>query len=207
MMIKKKGKEVDKSSVSYSSSVSQSKVSDNNESRIVFFTGYFEEEKTEKTIERMIKLEAEDPKKDIILFINSYGGYVDELIAIYDVIKGLNCKVATVCSGKAMSCGCILLMAGTKGHRYITKNSRVLLHEIASLNIGTLSELHNQLQENDRMQNILNNIILENTKITEKELKGVMSKDSYFNADEAVKVGIVDHILESSINMYKKLNI
>ena len=100
--------------------------------RIVYFKGKFTEDATHSVIQKLLEFELKDPLKDIVLYIDSYGGYVDSFLAIHDAIRLCRCDVATVCIGKAMSCGQMLLISGAKGKRFITLNSRVLMHPVSS---------------------------------------------------------------------------
>jgi len=112
--------------------------------RIVYMSGDFDETKAQYMITKLLSFESQDPTKDIIMYIDSYGGYIDSFIAIHDVIKMIRCDVATVCVGKAMSCGQMLLISGAKDKRFITPNSRVLIHELSSGRYGKVHELDNE---------------------------------------------------------------
>ena len=179
---------------------------DNN--RIIFMNGDFTETKAEQIITKLLQYECQDPTKDIIMFIDSYGGYVDSFIAIHDIIKLLHCDVATVCIGKAMSCGQMLLMSGTKGKRFITPHSRVLLHEISSWVSGKVTAMEIDLVENKRIQkDVFEKLILKYTKITRKQLDNMLGNDAYMDANKCIELGVVDHIAATSSQLYKYLNI
>lgn len=181
-------------------------VADNN--RIIFMTGSFEEDKAKSIIERMLTLEAQAPTKDIIMCIDSYGGYVHSLLAIHDIMKNLcRCDISTVCIGKAMSCGQMLLMSGTKGKRFATPNARILVHEVSNMTFGKLTDMEIDINETKELQKILESMLLKYTKLNKEEVKDLMNRDSYLSAKEAVKFGIIDHIIEYPKDLYKKLNI
>lgn len=176
--------------------------------RIIFMNGAFNENKAEQIVTRLLQYECQDPSKDIIMFIDSYGGLVDSFVTIHDVIKLLHCDVATVCVGKAMSCGQMLLMSGTKGKRFITPNSRVLLHEISSWTCGKVTNMEIDIEESRRLQkDVFEKLILKYTKITKKQLDELIGKDAYFDAKRCVELGIVDGIINSPNQLYKNLNI
>jgi len=177
------------------------------ENRIIYMSGEFNEDKAKHIVDKLFTLEARDPNKDILMYIDSYGGWVHSFLAIHDIIKMLRCDVATVSIGKSMSCGQMLLISGTKGKRFITKNSRVLVHEIASLTVGKLSEMENDINETKALKRIIEDMIVKYTKIKAKDLKEIMSKDSYFSAEESLKIGLVDYIIEKPKDLYSRINI
>jgi ATP-dependent Clp protease protease subunit len=175
--------------------------------RTVYFSGDFTEEKSHEIIGKLFELDADNPTKDILMYIDSYGGYIDSLVAIHDVMKYiLRCDVATVCIGKSMSCGQLLLMSGAKGKRFITPNSRVLVHQVSSGTWGKVSDMENDMAEKKRLQKMIEDMIRNDTKITKKQLKKLMSVDSYIVAEDALKYGLVDHIITNPKAFYKKLN-
>lgn len=176
--------------------------------RIIFMNGFFDEDKAKTIMERLLTLEAQDPRKDIIMYIDSYGGHVHSLLAIHDVIKNLcRCDVATVCTGKAMSCGQILLMSGTKGKRFATPNARILVHEVGGGTFGKLSEMEIDINENKELQKILEGLFIKYSKLKKEDLNKLMQRDSYLSAKEAIKYGIIDSVVETPTMLYKKLNI
>jgi len=174
--------------------------------RVVYFHGEFDENAVKSTIMSLLEYELEDHTKDILIFIDSGGGSVDSFIAIHDIIKMMRCDVATLCVGRAMSCGQMLLMSGTKGKRFITPNSRVLMHQINNRVFGSFSEMENDLSETERLQKLIEYLISQYTTVTPRQLKKLMSKDSYMTAKEALEYGIVDHIISSNSELFSKLN-
>ena len=175
--------------------------------RIIYMNGIFDEVKAQGIISKLIEFECLDHKSDIIIFIDSYGGFADSFIAMHDVIKLLRCSVATVCIGKAMSAGQMLLISGTRGKRFITPNSRILVHQTSVFTMGKLSEIDNELEESHKIQKILESMILKYTKITKTQLKELMKKDSYLSAKEALELGIVDYIISDPSVLYSKVKI
>lgn len=176
--------------------------------RIIFMSGCFDESAAKTIMERMLTLEAQAPSKDILMYIDSYGGSVHSLIAIHDVMKNLSrCDIATVCTGKAMSCGQMLLMSGTKGKRFATPNSRILIHEISHITYGKLSDMEIDINEDKEVQKIWEGLIVEYTKIKKSEIRELMKRDSYLSAKEAKDYGIIDHIIEKPSDLYKRITL
>lgn len=177
------------------------------ENRIIYMTGEFNEERAKDIITRLFTLESKDPSKDILMYIDSYGGWVHSFLAIHDVIKLLRCEVATVCIGKSMSCGQMLLISGTKGKRFITPNSRVLMHEISHFTFGKLTDIEIDVNETKALKKIIEDLIVKYTKIKAKDLKEIMQRDTYFSAEDALRLGIVDHIIHKPKDLYSKIKI
>jgi len=170
-------------------------------------SGIFDENQAKDIITKLITLEMKDPNKDILMYIDSYGGYVHSFLAIHDVIKTLRCDVATFAIGKTMSCGQMLLISGTKGKRFITPNARVLMHEISSGTFGKLADMEVDINETKALKIILDNLILKYTKIKKSELQQLMVRDSFFSSQEALKLGIVDHMVNKPQDLYKRINL
>ena len=184
---------------------SQSNFTENN--RIIYCSGHINEEKAEQVILSLLKFESISATKDVLMYIDSYGGVVDSFIAMHDAMKMVRCPVATICIGKAMSCGQMLLISGTKGKRFITPNARVMIHQISSITGGKLNEMETDLQESARLQKLIENLICKYTKLKHNELKTIMNKDTYLTAEQSMKMGIVDHIITSPGSLYDKLKI
>lgn len=177
------------------------------DNRIIYMSGEFNEDKAKEIITKLFTLEAKDPSRDILMYIDSYGGYVHSFLAIHDVIKMIRCNVATIAIGKTMSCGQMLLISGAKGKRFITPNARVLMHEIASGAFGKLSEMEVDINETRALKKIVEDLIVKYTKIKKTDLKQIMTRDSYFSAEEAVKLGIVDHIVHKPNDLYSRITL
>jgi ATP-dependent Clp protease protease subunit len=177
------------------------------ENRIIFLSGAFNEDKAKEVITRIFTLEAKNPTKDIIMYIDSYGGHVHSFMAIHDIIKISRCNVATVCIGKAMSCGQMLLISGTKGKRFSTPNSRILLHEISNGTWGKLSDMEIDINETKSLQKIIEDLIIKYTKINKIKIKELMTRDRYFSATECIEMGIIDHIINTPKDLYSRINI
>ena len=138
--------------------------------------------------------------KPIKLYISTYGGSADEMAALVDIMNVVkkDCPIETIGIGKVMSAGVLILASGTKGDRYIGKNCRVMIHSVIAGNHGSLHNLENELTEIKKMQDIYLQSLADATNMTKKQLKSFMRRKQnvYLNAEEAIKLGIADKILE-----------
>jgi ATP-dependent Clp protease, protease subunit len=175
--------------------------------RRIFITGGINADTTERVVSALCDKEAEDPKKDILLYINSYGGTVVDFLAMHDTIKSLQCKVATICCGNCLSAGAFLLMSGTPGYRYITPHSRALIHQLSSIAMGTLSSMQVDVNEVSRLDKIIRGMLKKYTKLPTNIIDQAYSDDRYFTASEVIKYSLADHILTSNAELYKRLSI
>jgi ATP-dependent Clp protease protease subunit len=173
--------------------------------RTIYFKGSFNENSAYSTVEKLLEFEFENPEKDVVIYIDSHGGSVDSFLAIYDAMQLVNYKIATICIGKAMSCGQMLLMSGTPGLRFITPNARVLIHEITSGSFGKVSDMEVDINESRRLQKVFADLIVKRTSISRSKLKEMLKTDTYFSATEALKAGLVDHVLKSNKELYKRI--
>ena len=147
-------------------------------------------------IAQMLFLEAEDPDKDIFLYINSPGGVVTSGLAIYDTMQFIKCDVSTICIGQAASMGAILLAAGAKDKRYALPNSRIMLHQPLGGFSGQASEIEIHAKEIIRMKEILNEILSKHTGQSIKKIRKDTDRDFFMSAKEALEYGIIDKIFE-----------
>ena len=138
--------------------------------------------------------------KPIKLYISTYGGSADEMAALVDIMNVVkkDCPIETIGIGKVMSAGVLILASGTKGERYIGKHCRVMIHSVIAGNHGSLHNLENELTEIKKMQDIYLQSLADATNMTKKQLKSFMRRKQnvYLNAEEAIKLGIADKILE-----------
>lgn len=176
-------------------------------SRIIYFATEFTDLAAKSVIEKLLSYNAESTMDDIILIIDSQGGSLNSYLAIYDAMtKLIHCDVATVCLGQAMSAGQMLLMSGTKGKRFITENSKVLVHQLSAGTVGKLSEMEKHLSYAQELGKVMKQLILKHTKITKKELDIMMRNDTFLSAQDALNFGIVDHIISKPNDLYSKLS-
>ena len=138
--------------------------------------------------------------KPIKLYVSTYGGSADDMAALVDIMGVVkkDCPIQTIGLGKVMSAGVLILASGTKGERYIGKNCRVMIHSVIAGNHGSLHNLENELSEVKKMQEIYLESLADATNMTKKQLKNFMRRKQnvYLSADEAIKLGIADKILE-----------
>jgi ATP-dependent Clp protease protease subunit len=163
--------------------------------RAIYLMGDIDEAKSEAFVKSILQLQLEDPIKDIVVIIDSYGGYVDSMWSMQDAMSLVSCKIHTLCIGKAMSCGQMMLVGGTKGCRYATPNSRIMMHQISSWTGGTIADIRNHTQELDRLDKQFRNFIQKRTKVTKTQLNKMLEQDFYMDPKEALKYGFIDKII------------
>ena len=145
---------------------------------------------------QLLFLDAEDPEKDIALYINSPGGVITAGLAIYDTMQFVRPNVATYCMGQAASIAALLLAAGTKGKRYSLPNSRVLLHEPAMSGLsGQATDIDIHAREILRMRAAINQLLVKHTGQTLERIEKDVNRDFIMNTDEAKAYGVVDEII------------
>ena len=143
-------------------------------------------------VAQLLFLQAEDPKKDIQLYINSPGGSVTAGLAIYDTIQMLSCDVCTYCIGQCASMGAVLLASGAAGKRYALPNSRIMIHQPWGGAEGTAADIEIHAKEILRLKAMLNGILARHTRQSLKRIEKDTERDFFMGADEAVAYGLVD---------------
>lgn len=166
--------------------------------RIIWLGSEVRDENANEIAAKLLLLAAEDPKKDIFLYINSPGGSITAGMAIYDTMQFVPNDIVTVGIGMAASMGQLLLTAGTKGKRYITPNARVLLHQPHGGFGGTSSDIQTQAALINDMKKRLAEITAAQTGKSVDQVNADGDRDRWFTADEALAYGFVDHIRESA---------
>ena len=166
--------------------------------RIIWLGSEVRDDNSNEIAAKLLLLAAEDPKKDIFLYINSPGGSITAGMAIYDTMQFVPNDIVTVGIGMAASMGQLLLTAGTKGKRYITPNARVLLHQPHGGFGGTSSDIQTQAALILDMKKRLAEITAAQTGKTVEQINADGDRDRWFNAQEALDYGFVDHIRESA---------
>nr|WP_238786522.1 ATP-dependent Clp endopeptidase proteolytic subunit ClpP [Gilliamella sp. ESL0250] len=162
--------------------------------RVIFLTGQVEDNMANLIIAQMLFLEAENPDKDIYLYINSPGGVVTAGMAIYDTMQFIKPDVSTICLGQACSMGSLLLTAGTKGKRYCLPNARVMIHQPLGGFQGQASDIQIHAQEILQVKNRLNTILAMHTGQDISVIEKDTDRDNFMSADKAVEYGLVDAI-------------
>ena len=147
-------------------------------------------------VAQMLYLQAEDPEKDINLYINSPGGVVSSGFAIYDTMQYVSCDIATTCVGMAASMGAVLLTAGTKGKRNILPNARVMIHQPLGGVQGQASDIEIEAQEILRIKKLISNILADHTGKSADKVMEDTDRNKWMSAEEAKEYGLIDNIME-----------
>lgn len=164
--------------------------------RIIFLGEEVNEHTANLVVAQMLFLEAEDPKKDIIFYINSPGGSVYDGLAIYDTMNYVKCDVQTVGIGMQASMGAFLLSSGTKGKRFILPHSTVMIHQPSSGTQGTVTDMEIRLMQSQQLKKLLNSILAKNTGQKLTTIERDVERDFWMDATAAKKYGVVDEIIE-----------
>jgi ATP-dependent Clp protease protease subunit len=163
--------------------------------RIIFLGNEIEDNIANVVMAQMLHLDAEDPEKDIQLYINSPGGAITSALAIYDTMQFIKSPVSSICIGQAASAAAVLLLAGEKGKRFALPNSRVLLHQPSGGVQGTSMDVEIQTREMVRLRKVLNEIIAKHTGQDIKKIEKDTERDFILSAEEAKEYGIVDEVI------------
>lgn len=166
--------------------------------RIVFLGEEVNDNSASLIVAQMLFLEAQDPDKEIRLYINSPGGSISAGLAIYDTMQYIKCDVSTICLGLAASFGAFLLAGGTKGKRMALPNAEILIHQpaISGGVKGQATDIQIVSDHILKSKKRLNRIMAQNTGRTEEEIAAATERDNYMSAAEALEFGIVDRIIE-----------
>ncbi len=148
-------------------------------------------------VAQLLFLEAEDPEKDISLYINSPGGSITAGMAIYDTMQYIKCDVSTICMGMAASMGAFLLSAGTKGKRYALPNSEIMIHQPLGGMQGQATDIKIHADRIIRIKQNLNEILAKNTGRPLDEIIRDTERDNFMSADEAAQYGLIDKVITS----------
>ena len=167
--------------------------------RIIFLGGPIDDHLANLIIAQLLFLEAEDPDKDIHLYINSPGGVVTAGMAIYDTMKYIKAPVSTICVGQAASMGALLLSGGEKGKRFSLTHSRIMIHQPIGGFQGQATDIHIHAQEILKMKKRLNEILAENAGQPLDKVEADTERDYFMSGDEAKMYGIIDDIIERNV--------
>ena len=172
--------------------------------RIIFLGGSIDDAVANLIIAQLLFLEAEDPDKDIHLYINSPGGVVTAGMAIFDTMRYIKAPVSTICVGQAASMGAILLTAGEKGKRFSLWHSRIMIHQPLGGFQGQASDISIHAKEILRMKDELNCILAELSGQQKEKVEADTERDFFMSAEEAVKYGIIDSVITQPVNEASK---
>lgn len=162
--------------------------------RIIFVTGPIEDTVASLITAQLLFLEAENPKKEIAMYINSPGGLVTSGLAIYDTMQYIRPAIQTLCVGQAASAASLLLCAGAKGQRYSLPNSRILVHQPSASYRGQATEIARHAQEIVKLKRRLNEIYAKHTGQAVEAVEKVLDRDTYMNPEEARAFGLLDEV-------------
>ncbi|RXJ79477.1 ATP-dependent Clp endopeptidase proteolytic subunit ClpP [Arcobacter sp. F2176] len=163
--------------------------------RIIMLSGEINDAVASTVVAQLLFLEAEDPDKDIYLYINSPGGVITSGMSIYDTMNYIKPDVCTICIGQAASMGAFLLSSGVKGKRYSLPNSRVMIHQPLGGAQGQATDIQIQAKEIQRMKDTLNQMISEQTGQPLKVIEKDTDRDNFMSAEEACKYGLIDEVI------------
>ncbi len=164
--------------------------------RIIFLTGQINDNVASLVTAQLLFLEAEDPKKEIYLYINSPGGLVTAGLGIYDTMQYVKPDISTLCIGQAASMGSFLLAAGTKGKRFSLPNSRIMVHQPSAGFQGQATDIEIHANEVLSLKKRLNEIYSKHTGKTVDEIKSALERDNFMTAEVAQSFGLIDEVVE-----------
>ena len=164
--------------------------------RIIFLTGQINDNVASLVTAQLLFLEAEDPKKEIYLYINSPGGLVTAGLGIYDTMQYVKPDISTLCIGQAASMGSFLLAAGTKGKRFSLPNSRVMVHQPSAGFQGQVTDIEIHANEVSSLKKRLNEIYSRHTGKSVDDVKAALERDNFMTAEVAKDFGLIDEVVE-----------
>ena len=167
--------------------------------RIIMLSGEINDSVASSIVAQLLFLEAEDPEKDIYLYINSPGGVITSGFSIYDTMNYIKPDICTICIGQAASMGAFLLSCGEKGKRYALPNARIMIHQPLGGAQGQATDIEIQAKEILRLKGILNKILSKNTGQTLKKIEKDTERDFFMSSLEAKEYGLVDKVLDKNM--------
>ncbi|MDD2384227.1 MAG: ATP-dependent Clp endopeptidase proteolytic subunit ClpP [Sulfurospirillaceae bacterium] len=166
--------------------------------RIIMLSGEINDAVASSIVAQLLFLEAEDPEKDIYIYINSPGGVITSGFSIYDTMNYIRPDISTICIGQAASMGAFLLSAGTKGKRYALPNARIMIHQPLGGAQGQATDIEIQAKEILRMKQVLNEILAKNCSQKLPKIIKDTERDFFMSASESCEYGLIDKVLEKS---------
>jgi len=163
--------------------------------RIIFLAGEFEDQMANLIVAQLLFLEAENPEKDIYMYINSPGGVVSSGLAIYDTMQYIKPKIVTLCIGQACSMGATILLAGTAGMRYALPNSRIMIHQPVGGYRGQVTDIEIHANESRKVKQSMQKIYSKHTGQSLSKVEKSMERDNFMSPEEALEFGIIDKIM------------
>lgn len=172
--------------------------------RIIFINGQIDDNMSSLVVAQLLFLEAENPDKDIAMYINSPGGVVTSALAMYDTMQYIKPKISTICLGQACSGGSLLLAAGENGMRYALPNARVMIHQVLGGYRGQATDAEIHLKEMLVTKRKLNEIYAHHTGQEYSVVEQSMERDNFMSPEEAKKFGLIDKIITKRVDDKKK---
>jgi ATP-dependent Clp protease protease subunit len=169
--------------------------------RIIFVIGPIEDHMASSICMQLLFLEAQNPKKEIAMYINSPGGVVTSGMAIYDTMQFIRCPVATLCIGQAASMGSLLLAAGQKGMRFALTNARIMVHQPSGGFSGQASDIERHAEDIIKMKRRLNEVYVKHTGQPYEKIDQTLDRDYFMTSDQARDFGLIDRVLNSRDEM------
>jgi ATP-dependent Clp protease protease subunit len=166
--------------------------------RIIMLSGEINDVVASSIVAQLLFLEAEDPEKDIYLYINSPGGVITSGFSIYDTMNYIKPDISTICIGQAASMGAFLLSSGTKGKRYALPNARIMIHQPLGGAQGQATDIEIQAKEILRMKHVLNEILAKNCSQKLPKIIKDTERDFFMSAEESCEYGLIDKVLDRS---------
>ena len=163
--------------------------------RIIFLGEEVNDTSASIVVAQLLYLEAQDPDKDIQMYINSPGGSVTAGMAIYDTMQYIKCDVSTICVGLAASMGAFLLSAGTKGKRIALPNAEIMIHQPSAGTQGQITDMAIHLKRLETIKKRMNQIMADNTGHTLEEMTAACERDNFMTAEEAMAFGLIDKVI------------
>jgi ATP-dependent Clp protease protease subunit len=164
--------------------------------RIIFITGAIEDGMSTLVVAQLLFLEAENPKKEISMYINSPGGVVTSGMAIYDTMQFIRPAVSTLCVGQAASMASLLLTAGEKGQRFALPNARIMLHQPSGGFQGQASDIERHAEDIVKMKRRLEDMYVKHTGQTREKIERTLDRDHFMTAEESQKFGLIDSVID-----------
>jgi len=164
--------------------------------RIIMLSGEVNDQVASTVVAQLLFLEAEDPEKDIYLYINSPGGVVTAGLSMFDTMNYIKPDICTICIGQAASMGAFLLSAGTKGKRFALPNARIMIHQPSGGAQGQSTDIQIQAQEIQRLKDSLNQLLSDHTGQEFSKVEADTERDNFMSAQEAADYGLVDKVID-----------
>ncbi len=168
--------------------------------RIIFLGTPIDDQIANLIVAQLIHLEAEDPDKDIVMYVNSPGGQVYSGLAIYDTMQYIKSDVQTICVGIAMSMGAVILAGGAKGKRLALPNAKILIHQVSGGFQGQATDIEIQARETIALKRRLEEILASHTGRSHEEVSKDMERDYFLTSQEAQAYGIIDNVIENRVD-------